>query len=59
MQLAGKDADKLLDKFKKLGISPIPLWENFCAEKIPGPVGLLNQVVEGNVIVDYIEEKYK
>jgi len=59
LQLAPNDADKLLDKFQKLGISPIPLWENFCAKKIPGPIGLLSQIADGNVIVPYKEEKYK
>jgi len=51
--------DKLLDKFERIGISPIPLWESFCVKKIPGHVGLLNQLKEGDVIVDYSEEKYK
>lgn len=55
----GIATDKLLDKFKKIGISPIPLRENFCAKKIPGPVGLLNQVADGDVIVDYRKTKYK
>lgn len=59
MEKDGIVTDKLLDKFQKLGISPIPLRENFCTKKTPGPVGLLNQISEGNVIVDYTEEKYK
>ena len=49
----------LLDKFAKLGISPIPLRKNFCAESLPGPVELLRSVSEGKVKVEYVKAKYK
>lgn len=53
------DTDKLLEKFEKLGISPIPLRGNFCAEQIPGPIQLLRQITDGKVTVDYIKVKHK
>lgn len=59
MQKAGFDVLGLLDRFEKLGISPIPLRKNFCAEKLPGPVELLRSVSEGNVTVEYVKVKYK
>lgn len=49
----------LLDKFAKLGISPIPLRKNFCAESLPGPVELLRSISSGKVPVEYVKVKYK
>lgn len=31
MDELGYDTDKILSRFTKLGISPVPLWKNFCA----------------------------
>ena len=59
MKKQGYDTDTLLDKFGKLGISPIPLWKNFCARRLPGPVELLKSVSGGAVTVEYIKVKYK
>ena len=59
MQQAGFDTDGLLDRFAKLGISPIPLRKNFCAQSLPGPVELLRRVSDGNVSVEYTKVKYK
>lgn len=59
MQKAGFNVLGLLDRFEKLGISPIPLRKNFCAEKLPGPVELLRSVSVGNVTVEYVKVKYK
>lgn len=38
------DPSGLLQKFEKLGISPVPLRKDFCAERLPGLVELLNTV---------------
>jgi len=59
MEKEAFNTDKLLDRFTKIGISPIPLWENFCAKQIPGPVELLRKIADDDVIVDYTEEIYK
>lgn len=59
MQKAGFDTSGMLDRFEKLGVSPIPLWKNFCAESLPGPVELLRSVSEGKVKVEYVKAKYK
>ena len=59
MEKQGYRTAGLLDKFAKLGISPIPLRKNFCAESLPGPVELLRSVSEGNVKVEYVKAKYK
>ena len=59
MKASGYDTDSLLDKFERLGISPIPLWQNFCADRLPGPVRLLRSVSGGNVAVQYHKVKYK
>lgn len=45
---------ELLNRFKELGINPIPLWNNFCAEQLPSPVTLLKGVAQGEIEVDYI-----
>lgn len=59
MEQQGCDTSGLLDRFSELGISPIPLWKNFCAESLPGPVELLRRVSEGDVMVEYTKVKYK
>lgn len=59
MQKAGYDIDGLLDRFAKLGVSPIPLWKNFCAQSLPGPVELLKYISNGKMSVEYLKVKYK
>lgn len=59
LEKQGYDTNGLMDKFDKLGISPIPLWKNFCAKSLPGPVGLLCAVSEGKVQVEYVKVKHK
>lgn len=48
------DRKDILDRFEKLGISPIPLWKNFCAERLPSPITLLKGISEGEIKVDYV-----
>lgn len=55
----GFDTSKVLDRFEKLGISPIPLRKNFCAKNLPGPVELLRDISQGEIAVKYIKIKYK
>ena len=59
MEKQGMDTTGLLDKFDQLGVSPIPLRVNFCAESIPGPVTLLKNLAKGEVRVKYVKAKYK
>ena len=59
MQKDGYNTSDLLEKFEKLGISLIPLWKNFCAKELPGPVELLHAVSNGEVAVEYLKVKYK
>lgn len=59
MEKAGYDTSDLLERFDKLGISPIPLWKNFCAKELPGPVTLLRAVSDGELSVDYLKVKQK
>ena len=59
MEKQGYSTAGLLDKFAKLGISPIPLRKNFCAESLPGPVELLKRILTGNIAVEYVKVKYK
>lgn len=59
MEKQGYSTAGLLDRFAKLGISPIPLRKNFCAESLPGPVELLRDISEGKVKVEYVKVKYK
>ena len=59
MQKAGFDTSELLDRFERLGTSPIPLRKKFCAERLPGPVELLKHISDGEIPVDYIKVKYK
>ena len=55
----GYHTDDLLSKFDKLKISPIPLRQNFCAKRLPGPVELLKGMSDGGVKVEYFKVKYK
>lgn len=55
----GCDTIDLLRRFDKLGISPIPLWKNFCAKELPGPVTLLRAMSDGELSVDYLKVKQK
>lgn len=57
MELSKADGLKLLKKFQTLAISPIPLWKNFCAQEIPGVVGLLKAIGTGDVEVEYEGKK--
>ena len=57
MQSEGFAVDDLLRKVHKLGFSPIPLWKNFCAQQIPGPVSLLRMISEGEVVIPYQKMK--
>lgn len=59
LKKAGISTDGLLDHFTKLKISPIPLWKNFCAKRIPGPVELLRDISLGEVPVEYEKVKFK
>lgn len=59
MEEQGYSTADLLDKFAKLGISPIPLRKNFCAESLPGPVELLKRISAGDVAIEYVKAKYK
>lgn len=59
MELNDEAGADLLLKFTKLGISPVPLWKNFYAKEIPGPVELLRCVSDSTVSVEYVKVKYK
>lgn len=59
MEKQGYDTAGLLDRFAKLGVSPIPLRKDFCAGSLPGPVELLQGVAAGEVVVEYVKVKYK
>lgn len=51
------DTDELLDAFRKIGINPVPLWQNFIAPCLPGPVELLQGVSCGKLPVEYLKVK--
>lgn len=57
MRSEGFLVEDLLRKVHKLGFSPIPLWKNFCAQQIPGPVSLLRMISEGEVVIPYQKMK--
>ena len=60
LEANGYDTSGLLKKFEKLGISPVPLRKDFCAERLPNLVELLNTVGdEGGIVVPYTVVKYK
>ncbi|MBE7003040.1 MAG: hypothetical protein E7425_01975 [Ruminococcaceae bacterium] len=48
------DRKDILDRFEKLGISPIPLWKSFCAERLPSPVTLLKGMSGKKLKVNYV-----
>lgn len=56
MEKDGRKFDRkdILDRFEELGISPIPLWKNFCAERLPSPITLLRGISDGKIKVDYV-----
>ena len=45
------DYEDLLRKIHKLGLSPIPLRKNFCAQQIPGPVSSLRMISVGEIVI--------
>lgn len=57
MASEGFAVDDLLRRVHRLGFSPIPLWKNFCAQQIPGPVSLLRMISEGEVVIPYQKMK--
>ena len=57
MASEGFTVDDLLRKVHRLGFSPIPLWKNFCAQQIPGPVSLLRMISDGEVVIPYQKMK--
>ena len=57
MRSEGFAVNDLLRRVHKLGFSPIPLWKNFCAQQIPGPVSLLRMISEGEVVIPYQKMK--
>ena len=57
MRSEGFAVDDLLRRVHRLGFSPIPLWKNFCAQQIPGPVSLLQMISEGEVVIPYQKMK--
>ena len=57
MRSEGFWVEDLLRKVHKLGFSPIPLWKNFCAQQIPGPLSLLRMISEGEVVIPYQKMK--
>ena len=57
MENAGADRAQLLEGFQTLGISPIPLRQDFTAPCLPGIVELLKGVAKGEVSVEYIKVK--
>jgi len=59
MDELGYDTDKILSRFTKLGISPVPLWKNFCAQTIPGPVQILQNISAGGISIEYTKKKYR
>ena len=60
MKITKEDGKKILDRFEKLGISPVPLRENFCADELTDLAELLEQIVSGKEVeVFYTEAKYR
>ena len=57
MASEGFAVDDLLRRVHRLGLSPIPLWKNFCAQQIPGPVSLLRMISEGEIVIPYQKMK--
>lgn len=59
LEKTGVDTTGLLDHFKRLGINPIPLRQNFRVQNLPSPVTLLRTVGLQDVLVEYWETKYR
>ena len=60
MEKNGYDVADLLDRFKKLGISPVPLRMNSRAHHLPSPAELLRTAAAGEKVeVKYTIVKYK
>ena len=60
LEAKGYDTSGILKNFEKLGISPVPLRKDFCAERLPNLVELLNTVGDdGSIVVPYTVVKYK
>ena len=60
MEKNGYDVSDLLDRFKKLGISPVPLRMNSRAHHLPSPAELLRTAAAGEKVeVKYTIVKYK
>lgn len=60
MGLTQTEGKKLLERFERLGISPVPLWKNFCAWELADLVELLNQSASGQKIqIPYKIIKYR
>lgn len=49
----GYDAEAVLAQFARLGVSPVPLRKNFCAESMPGVSVLLERIAHRNVQIWY------
>ena len=49
----GYDAKAVLALFARLGVSPVPLRKNFCAESMPGVSILLERIAHRNVQIWY------
>ena len=60
MKKNGYDVSDLPDRFKKLGVSPVPLRTNFRAKYLPGLAELLRTAAAGEKVeVKYTIVKYK
>lgn len=49
----GYDAEAVLAQFARVGVSPVPLRKNFCAESMPGVSVLLERIARRNVQIWY------
>lgn len=59
LALSEKEKKSLLKSFKTLGFSPIPLRENFTGEFLIGPVSMLKMIGEEDVVVGFVETKWR
>ena len=59
LERRGMDMAGVLERFSKLGVSPIPLRKNFNGQELPSIRALLNGVAKGEVCVDYIKIKHR
>lgn len=58
LELSGDDRKKLLLSFDRMGFSPIPLRENFRGKFLYGPVSLLEEIGNGDLLVKYEKDKW-